>query len=239
MRKVFGAIKTVLVWVLMIFAVGMMVFTFVSVSTFNKDNRSIFGYKAMIVLSDSMAKTDFKAGDIVLVKDVDPATLQPGDIITFTSKNKDSYGQTITHKIRKLAKDVNGEPGFVTYGTTTDTDDESLVDYFSVKGKYQFSIPKVGTFFNYLKTVPGYICCILIPFLFLIGIQGINTINVIRAYRKEQADALQAEKDQLAAERKKTEEMAAELEALKAKINKTDELDSDRKSESTDDSSQE
>lgn len=223
MRKAIETIKNVLVWLLMIFAVGMMAFTFISVSTFNKDNRSIFGYKAMIVLSDSMAKTDFSAGDIVLVKAVDPATLQPGDIITFTSKNKDSYGQTITHKIRKLAKDVNGEPGFVTYGTTTDTDDESLVDYFSVKGKYQFSIPKVGKFFNYLKTVPGYICCILVPFLVLIGIQGINTLNVIRSYRKEQAEALQAERDELAAEKKKTEEMAAELEALKAKINKADE----------------
>lgn len=223
MKKAIETIKNVLVWLLMIFAVGMMAFTFISVSTFNKDNRSIFGYKAMIVLSDSMAKTDFSAGDIVLVKSVDPATLQPGDIITFTSKNKDSYGQTITHKIRKLAKDVNGEPGFVTYGTTTDTDDESLVDYFSVKGKYQFSIPKVGKFFNYLKTVPGYICCILVPFLVLIGIQGINTLNVIRSYRKEQAEALQAERDELAAEKKKTEEMAAELEALKAKINKSDE----------------
>lgn len=226
MKKAIETIKNVLVWLLMIFAVGMMAFTFISVSTFNKDNRSIFGYKAMIVLSDSMAKTDFSAGDIVLVKAVDPATLQPGDIITFTSKNKDSYGQTITHKIRKLAKDVNGEPGFVTYGTTTDTDDESLVDYFSVKGKYQFSIPKVGKFFNYLKTVPGYICCILVPFLVLIGIQGINTLNVIRSYRKEQAEALQAERDELAAEKKKTEEMAAELEALKAKINKSDESDS-------------
>lgn len=231
MKKAVETIKNVIVWMLMIFAVGMMIFTFVSVSTFNKDNRSIFGYKAMIVLSDSMAKTDFSAGDVVFIKEVDPSTLSPGDIITFSSKSRESYGQTVTHKIRSIAKDVNGNPAFVTYGTTTDTDDESLVDYYSIKGKYQFSIPKVGTFFNYLKTVPGYICCILIPFLILIAVQGINTLNVIRSYRKEQADALQAEKDELAAQKKKTEEMAAELEALRAKINKAEESDSAKDSD--------
>ena len=35
-------------------------------------DRSLFGYKAFIVLSDSMKATDFDAGDLVLVKEVDP-----------------------------------------------------------------------------------------------------------------------------------------------------------------------
>ena len=42
--------------------------------------------------------------------------------------------------------------------------------YSDVLGKYQFSIAKLGTFFQFLKTPKGYICCILIPFLLLIGI---------------------------------------------------------------------
>ena len=53
----------------------MTVFTIVSASTFDRSDRSLFGYKAFIVLSDSMAKTDFSAGDLVLVKEVDPDTL--------------------------------------------------------------------------------------------------------------------------------------------------------------------
>ena len=66
---------------------------------------------------------DIKAGDLVLTRDVDPATLQPGDIIAFTSTNDENYGQTVTHKIRSLTTTADGEPGFITYGTTTDTDD--------------------------------------------------------------------------------------------------------------------
>lgn len=219
MKKAVDVIRSIFTWILLILAVGMMLFTVISVTTFDRNNRSIFGYKAFIVLSDSMKATDFAAGDVVIVKNVDPATLKEGDIITFVSKNNDSYGETITHKIRRLAKDASGESGFVTYGTTTDTDDEVVVPYSMVNGKYLFRLPKVGTFFKFLKTTPGYICCILVPFLLLIGVQGFNTFKLFRSYKKEQMDALQAEKDELAAERRRSEEMMAELEALKKKVN--------------------
>ena len=218
MKKTLGVIKTVITWLLLIFSVGIMLFTFISVATLNRNNRSVFGYKAFIVLSDSMKATDFEAGDVVIVKEVNPATLKEGDIITFISGNSASYGETITHKIRRLTTTAEGEPGFVTYGTTTNTDDPTVVDYYNVEGKYQFRLPKVGRFFNFLKTVPGYICCILIPFLLFIAVQGINTVKAFRSYKKEQAEALQAEKDELAAEKKRTEEMQAEIDALKAQI---------------------
>ena len=38
-------------------AVFMMIFTIVSVSTFDRADRNLFGYKAFIVLSDSMSKS--------------------------------------------------------------------------------------------------------------------------------------------------------------------------------------
>ena len=219
MKKSLDIVRTVITWVLLLFSVAIMIFTFASASTFNRSNRSIFGYKFYVVLSDSMKATDFEAGDVVVVKEIAPSTLKEGDIITFISKSSSNYGETVTHKIRRLTKTPEGEPGFVTYGTTTDTDDPTIVDYYSVEGKYQFRIPKVGRFFNFLKTVPGYICCILIPFLLFIIMQGINTVKTYKLYKKEQAKELQAEKDELAAEKKKTEEMMAELQALKAQLN--------------------
>ena len=123
MKKALRILKNILVWAVALLAVGMMIFTVVSVRTFDRGDRSLFGFKAFIVLSDSMSKTDFNAGDLVLVKEVDPSTLQEGDIIAYTSQNVSNYGETVTHKIRRLTTDANGEPGFVTYGTTTDTDD--------------------------------------------------------------------------------------------------------------------
>lgn len=196
----------------------MMVFTVVSVSTFDRADRSLFGYKAFIVLSDSMSKTDFDAGDLVLIKQVDPSTLKEGDIISYTSQNAASFGETVTHKIRKLTTDAEGEAGFITYGTTTDTDDETVVTYPFVLGKYSFSIPKVGLFFQFLKTTPGYIVCILVPFMILILIEGVRCIRIFKKYKSEQQAELQAERDKIAEERAETQRMMQELLAIKKEM---------------------
>lgn len=218
MKKALNIIKNIFVWLMVVLAVGMMIFTIVSVTTFDRSDRSLFGFKAFIVLSDSMSKTDFSAGDLVLVKEVDPSTLKEGDIIAYTSQNTSNYGETVTHKIRKLTKDANGEPGFITYGTTTDTDDEIVVTYPYVLGKYQTHIPKIGQFFMFLKTTPGYIVCILIPFLLLILIQGINCIRLFRRYKQEQMAELREEREKIEAERAESQKMMAELLELKAQL---------------------
>ena len=216
--KVLKIIRSIFVWLIVALAVGMMVFTVVSVSTFDRTDRNLFGYKAFIVLSDSMSKTDFNAGDLVLIKEADPATLKEGDIIAYTSQNTSNYGETVTHKIRKLTTDANGEPGFVTYGTTTNTDDETVVTYPYVLGKYQSHIPKVGTFFQFLKSTPGYIVCILVPFLALILIEGIRCIRLFRKYKAEQKAELQEERDKIEADRAETQRMMQELLQMKAQM---------------------
>ena len=232
--KALKIIRSIFVWLMVALAVFMMIFTIVSVSTFDRADRNLFVYKAIIVLSDSMRKTVFNAGDLVLVKAVDPSTLKEGDIIAYTSQNTSNYGETVTHKIRKLTTDANGEPGFVTYGTTTDTDDETVVTYPYVLGKYQGRIPKVGTFFQFLKSTPGYIVCILVPFLLLILLEGIRCIRLFRKYKAEQQAELQAERDKIEADRAETQRMMQELLAMKAQMaqnggetSKTDETPSD------------
>lgn len=218
MKKILNIIKNIFVWLMVALAVCMMIFTVVSVNTFDRSDRSLFGFKAFIVLSDSMSKTDFDAGDLVLVKEVDPSTLKEGDIIAYTSQNTSNYGETVTHKIRKLTTDANGEAGFITYGTTTDTDDETVVTYPYVLGKYKTNIPKVGRFFMFLKTTPGYIVCILIPFLLLILIQGLNCIKLFRRYKLEQMAEMQEERAKIEEERAESQKMMAELLALKAQL---------------------
>ena len=218
MKKISNIIKNIFVWLMVALAVCMMIFTVVSVNTFDRSDRSLFGFKAFIVLSDSMSKTDFDAGDLVLVKEVDPSTLKEGDIIAYTSQNTSNYGETVTHKIRKLTTDANGEAGFITYGTTTDTDDETVVTYPYVLGKYKTNIPKVGRFFMFLKTTPGYIVCILIPFLLLILIQGLNCIKLFRRYKLEQMAEMKEERAKIEEERAESQKMMAELLALKAQL---------------------
>ena len=218
MKKMLEIIKAVLVWMLVVFAVGMMIFTVISVNTFDQAQRSVFGYKFFVVSSDSMAATDFDAGDIVFVKNVDPASLKEGDIIAFISQNSNNYGQTVTHKIRKVVTTPGGEPGFVTYGTTTDTDDEAVVNHTYVLGKYTGRLPNVGSFFLFLKTTPGYILCIFVPFLLLILYQGLICVQMFRRYRREQMDEIAAQRAQMEEERRQAAQMMAELQALKEQM---------------------
>jgi len=218
MKNVWNTLKTVIVWLIALIAVAMMVFTIISVTTFDHTDRQLFGYRAFIVRSDSMAATDFDAGDLILVKETDPSTLQEGDIISFISTDSANYGEIITHKIRTVTTTDSGVPCFVTYGTTTNTDDLTPVPYVNVLGKYEVCFPGVGTFFAFLKTTPGYICCILLPFLLLIGSQGINTVKVFRQYRKEQMEDMASERELLAAEREENRKLKEELERMKGEM---------------------
>lgn len=218
MKKALNILKQIFVWLVVGLAVCMMIFTVISVNTFNRNDRSLFGYKAFIVMSDSMSKTDFDAGDLIFVKEVDPSVLKEGDIIAFVSQDTDSFGEVITHKIRKVTTDAEGNPGFVTYGTTTDTDDEAIVTYPYVLGKYQSNIPGIGTFFNFLKTTTGYFVCIFIPFMFLIIYEALKCIKLFQRYKKEQLEEMQAERDKIAAEKAENAKMLEELKALKAQL---------------------
>ncbi len=236
MSKALNIIKRVLTWALVVVAVGMMIFTVFSVNTFDRNDRDIFGYKAYIVRSDSMSSVNgdtsqgyFKAGDLIFVKEVDPSTLQKDDIISYISTNTDNFGETVTHKIKELTTDASGNPGFVTYGTATGEADDNVVIYPYVLGQYKSKLVGIGYFFTFVKTTPGYIVCILLPFILLIGINGFNSIRLFRKYKSEQLAELeeqrerekaelQAEREAIAAERQKQEEMMQKLLEMQAAL---------------------
>ena len=230
LKKVLNILVKVLTWALVAFTVFMMIFTIVTVATVDKNERSIFGFKFYIVQSDSMSKSDknadmkvhFNAGDMIVVQNVkDPKALNKGDIISFMSTNKDSYGETITHMIYDVEKDDEGRVvGYVTFGTNTGAIDEELVKPEFVLGKYATKLPIVGHFFAFVKSVPGYIVCILVPFLLLILYNGANVIQLFRKYKKEQTAAMDAERQQLEQERAENQRMMAELLELKAQLMK-------------------
>ena len=171
MKKFLKVFSSVITTVIVVFTVFVMLFTVISFNTVGKDEANLFGFKPNIVLTDSMQGV-FSVGDIVVSKTVDPETLVEGDVITFRSIDEKSYHEIITHKIAEVST-YQGELAFVTYGTTTGVKDATKVPASQVLGKYSFHIPKLGYFFQFLKTPTGFFSIILIPFLLLIGIQAV------------------------------------------------------------------
>ena len=89
-------------------------------------------------------------------------------------------------------------------------------------GKYQTRLPGVGSFFQFLKTTPGYIVCIFLPFLLLILMGGLNSIRLFRKYKREQLAELEAEREKqqaaMAEERQRLEKERAESQKMMAEL---------------------
>ena len=240
LQKALNISVKIISWLLVAFTVVILIFTVISATTLDKNDRGIFGYKFFIVLSDSMSPSEnnkdmevtFSAGDIVIIKEVaDKTALKEGDIISFISltlgekenKNEDLEGNPniITHMIRRVIKDDSGRvTGYVTFGTNSGADDEEVLDPGYIIGKYEGKLPKIGYFFNFMKSTVGYIVCILIPFLLLILYNAANVIRALKSMKAEEKAKVEAERAEIEADRQKNEEMMRELLALKAELEK-------------------
>lgn len=242
-KKILNIAEKVLSWILIAFTVFMMIFTIVTVTTIDKTNRNIFGFQFYIVLSESMEKPDndsdekiyFYKGDIIIGKALKPEEkyeLTEGDVVTFWS---DEYNAIVTHKVYSVERTSNGKLiGYKTYGINNDGYiDEGILEPDWVIASYVGKIPYVGWFFDFLKTTPGYIVCILIPFLLLILYNLGNVIKLFRKYKKEQSDAIAAERQQIEDERAENQRMMQELLELKAQLMKNGAAGLDPEAENT------
>lgn len=226
-KKVFSIISKIITVLVLVFTVFVVLFTVLattSVGDGEPGRKALFGYKAYIVRSDSMHE-QFAAGDIIFIKqtEVDAVyDLAPGTIITFSSIDPELYGETVTHMIREKTIFIheNGveEIAYITYGTTTGADDPYPALASKIIGTYSFRLPKMGYFFQFIRTPAGYVVVILIPFLFLIGLNLTHFIKLIVVYRREkqqQATEIQAAAE---ADRAEAQRLREEMEKLKAQL---------------------
>lgn len=172
--------KTLNIFAWFIFAIAIVTAILSVFSSFSgeKNGKDIFGVKFLIVASDSMSKSPlsknepifFDAGDIVIIKSaVKNQEYKAGDVISFLSRNPDSYGKTLTHKIREVNYSSSGQLiSYTTYGINTGVNDRDVVSPDTIIGEYVGKIPKFGTLFSYLKTPLGYYLSILTPSVLLI-----------------------------------------------------------------------
>lgn len=220
MKKLFKIISNLITYLIMIVALFAVVFAVFTAKTLNNTKQSLFGWKFFVVLSDSMSATDFSAGDMIVVKEVDVNTLKKDDIITFYSQDTKSFGEIVTHKIREVKVNDNGTLiGFVTYGTTTDSNDEALADPSLVIGKYQTNIPRFGYFIQFMKTPVAYVLFVALPFALIIGHEVYRCFKIINSNKREKLKQETEERQKLLdEERLRNEQMQKELEELRKQL---------------------
>ena len=169
---------TVFAWLSLFCAIIFSVTATISTFSSSTNGRELFGYKVLIVETDSMSKSDiskdeeifFNAGDVVVIQVLnDYSGIQVGDVITFVSYNDGSRGKTLTHKVRSIRSTASGELiGFETYGINTGVSDQAIVEPEAILGKYVGKVPDLGRLFKFFKTPGGFFLSISVPCLLLI-----------------------------------------------------------------------
>ena len=115
------------------------------------DPRSIFGFRAFVVLTSSMVP-EFDAGSVIIIKDTDVEALESGDIITYLPMR--GGDALLTHRIVRINEEA-GSRTFITRGDANNTDDPNPVGPEHILGRTVFHMDGLGTFIVNLRTPMG------------------------------------------------------------------------------------
>lgn len=134
-KKIWDAVSTVLVVLVVVFAVFLM-------------GSRLVGLQVFHVISPSMEPT-YSVGDLLYVKSVDPDSVKAGDPITFVM-NEDLV--VATHRV--VAVDGHNRQ-FTTKGDANKTEDAAPVHFNNLIGVPVFAIPLLGYVSAYIQSPPG------------------------------------------------------------------------------------
>lgn len=174
-KKFFRFLSSILFYsivLILVIAVLMFAASFVDkkISMNNGEYRSpLFG--AYIIISESMIP-HINVYDAVVTVRVDADSIKVDDIITFISKEIETAGTPITHRVIGIVYEDESKQkimGFRTKGDHNNTADFALIAPNEVIGKVFLRIPMIG----YLQTIMtkpiGWLLIVVLPCLFIIG----------------------------------------------------------------------
>ena len=123
---------------------------------------SFLGKKLFIVETDSM-KPLFDGGDLIVTKNIDPKTLEVGDVIAY------SEGKVVvTHRIEEIQEEEN-KLQFITKGDANNAADIEPVVEDNVESIYWFKIKGMGRVAMFMQTPIGITIFVIIPVIGFIG----------------------------------------------------------------------
>jgi len=135
--------------------------------------------ESYVVLSGSMEPT-IDPGDVVLVEERAPATIGPGDVITYRRSGAE---KPTTHRVVEVTE-VDGQRAFVTKGDANEDPDPQPVAGEHVVGTVAVRLPNVGHVVQFANTALGRVVFVLLPFLFL----GLSEIQLLVSKLREGDD---------------------------------------------------
>lgn len=211
-----------LLWAVILLAA---LFAFTTLATRDTNQvASLAGYTPLTVASDSMAPT-FRAGDLIIIRKCDPATLKEGDVVTFHTIINNEFALN-THRIAEI-QDLGGARSYVTKGDNNELADIHMIADGDIVGKYVCHLAGFGKVMSFLSSSMGFLLVIVLPLLIFFIYQVYHLITVSIDLKKaiavetarEQAEAA-AQAAPKAGEKTDTEAILAEAARAKAEAEK-------------------
>ena len=146
----------------------------------------LFG--AYIIISESMIPR-INVNDAVVTMRVSEKNIKVNDIITFISKDIQTQGTPITHRVVGIVYEDESNTkvlGYRTKGDHNNTPDFALIAPNEVLGKVYLQIPFVGYIQSFLSTPLGWIVVIVIPCLLIIGSDILKIGKTVKEDKKEE-----------------------------------------------------
>lgn len=110
----------------------------------------VFGFQLYNVLTGSM-EPEIPVGSVVVVKEMDAAGLETGDIITYTGGGL-SGSEIVTHRV---VENDTAQESLTTKGDANAAEDPDPVGYGQVVGKVVRTVPKLGHLLMLFSTFNG------------------------------------------------------------------------------------
>ena len=133
------------------------------------------------VMRDSEPNADVNPGSLALVRDIDPNSVEVGDIITYrTTPGSES---TATMRVVEIKRDEALQ--LITRSDGPDAVQTFPVGASELVGKVIFSIPYYGKMIDYVQTSQGLIMLIFVPGVIIILYQLIKIVKHLAGNREE------------------------------------------------------
>ena len=136
----------------------------------------LFG--AYVIISNSMVPS-INVHDAVVTVRVSEKNIKMNDIITFISKDIQTRGTPITHRVVGIVYEEDNKTvlGYRTKGDHNNTQDFAIIKPDEVLGKVYLRIPMVGYLQTFLTKPIGWLLVIVIPCLLIITSDVTNIIK--------------------------------------------------------------
>ncbi len=146
----------------------------VCLQRFSDNKISFFNYRMFTVISGSM-EPKYKIGDVLISKEVDPATIKVGDTVSYLGIAGDFKDKVITHEVVSIATDEEGKYVFHTKGLANLVEDPIIYES-QIYGVVIYRSIILSIIYRIVGTTIGFYLFIILPLLFIIGSEIISTM---------------------------------------------------------------